>query len=44
MVHHRTASGGEVFSVGSISYTCSIAVDDQISKVTRNVLERFLRS
>ena len=44
MVHHRTPNGGEVFSVGSISYTCSIAVDDQISKVTRNVLERFLGS
>ena len=42
MVHHRTPSGGEVFSVGSISYTCSIAIDEQISKVTRNVLERFL--
>ena len=43
MVYHDTPSGGEVFSVGSISYTCSIAVDDSISRVTRNVLERFVR-
>ena len=42
MVYHKTDSGGEVFSVGSISFTCSIAVDETLSKVTRNVLERFL--
>lgn len=36
------AAGGEVFSVGSISYTCSIAVDDQVSRITANVLRRWL--
>jgi hypothetical protein len=33
---------GQVFSVGSISYTCSIAVDEHISTITANVLRRFL--
>lgn len=43
MVHFETGSGGEVFSVGSISYTCSIVVDDLVSKITGNVLRHFLR-
>lgn len=43
MVYFDTASGGAVFSTGSISYTCSVLVDDAISKVTANVLRRFLR-
>jgi hypothetical protein len=43
MVHHETGSGGEVFSVGSISYPCALPVDENISKITRNVLERFCR-
>jgi N,N-dimethylformamidase len=42
MVCFDTASGGAVFSVGSISYTCSILVDDAISQITANVLRRFL--
>jgi N,N-dimethylformamidase len=42
MVCFDTASGGAVFSVGSISYTCSILVDDAISQITVNVLRRFL--
>jgi N,N-dimethylformamidase len=42
MTHIPFEGGGEVFSVGSISYTCAIAVDDQISKVTKNVLDRWL--
>ena len=41
MVHHETASGGAVFSVGSSSYPCALPVDENISKITRNVLERF---
>jgi N,N-dimethylformamidase len=36
------SSGGRVFSVGSISYTCSVAVDDLTSRVTANVLREFL--
>ena len=42
MVYFDTPSGGAVFSVGSISYTCSIFVDDGISAITGNVLRRFL--
>ena len=41
MIHHETASGGAVFSVGSISYPCALPVDENISKITRNVHERF---
>jgi hypothetical protein len=33
---------GQVFSVGSISYTCAIAVDEHISTITGNVIRRFL--
>lgn len=43
MVYFGTQSGGAVFSVGSISYTCSIIVDDIISTITGNVLRRFLK-
>ena len=43
MVHFDTASGGAVFSVGSICYPSSLPVDDNVSKITANVLRRFLR-
>ncbi len=42
IVTYDTPSGGEVFSVGSITWPSSILVDDVVSKMTRNVLERFL--
>jgi N,N-dimethylformamidase len=42
MVYFDTTSGGEVFSVGSISYPCSLPVDEHISAITRNVVGRFL--
>ncbi len=42
MVHFDTPSGGEVFSVGSITYPSSLPVDDHISRVTANVLRRFM--
>ena len=42
MVVHETDSGGMVFSVGSITYPSSILVDDVVSRVTSNVLTRFL--
>ena len=42
IVYHETASGGAVFSVGSISYPCSLPVDENISRITRNVAQRFL--
>jgi hypothetical protein len=42
MVHFDTPSGGAVFSAGSICYPSSLPVDDTVSKVTANVLWRFL--
>ena len=41
MVYYDTQSGGEVFSVGSITYPSSILIDSKISQITRNVVERF---
>lgn len=37
-------SGGQVFSAGSICWTSSIIVDEHISTITRNVLNRYLKS
>lgn len=42
IVTFETPSGGAVYSVGSISYVCSLPVDDHVSRVTANVLRRFL--
>jgi N,N-dimethylformamidase len=42
ITYHETPSGGAVYSVGSISYVCSIPVDHTISTITRNVLNHFL--
>jgi hypothetical protein len=42
MVIFDTPSGGAVFSAGSISYPCSLPVDEHISKVTANVIRGFL--
>jgi hypothetical protein len=39
----ETASGGAVFSVGSINWPSSIVVDPAVSQITRNVLTRFLK-
>lgn len=44
IVYHETPSGGEVFSVGSISYPSSLPVDPNIQIITRKVLDRFLRA
>jgi hypothetical protein len=43
IVYHQTQSNGEVFSTGSINYPSSLPVDEHISTITRNVLERFLK-
>lgn len=43
MVYYSTPAGGEVFSTGSISYVASLLVDEHISRITKNVLVRFLR-
>lgn len=42
MVYYETDGGGATFSVGSITYTSALPVDEQVSTVTRNVLERFV--
>ena len=43
MVYYDTPSGGEVFSVGSITWVSSILVDEKVAQITANVLARFLR-
>jgi hypothetical protein len=42
MVHFDTPGGGAVFSAGSICYVSSLPVDENVSKITANVLRRFL--
>ena len=45
MAFFETGHGGAVFSVGSITYCGSLAhngYDNNISRITRNVLERFI--
>lgn len=42
MVIFDTANGGAVFSVGSINYVASLPVDAAVSRITANVLKRFL--
>lgn len=42
MVVFDTPSGGAVFSVGSISYPCSLPIDEHVSRITANVVRRFL--
>ncbi|MEQ9071508.1 MAG: carboxypeptidase regulatory-like domain-containing protein, partial [Gimesia chilikensis] len=44
MIHYQTDSGGEVFSVGSICWITSMLVDNDISRVTRNVIDQFTKS
>jgi hypothetical protein len=43
MVMFDTPSSGAVFSVGSLAWPLSIVIDEQVSRITRNVLERFLQ-
>jgi N,N-dimethylformamidase beta subunit-like protein len=42
MVYYETPSGGAVFSAGSITYINSLLVDTELSRITANVLDRFL--
>lgn len=42
MVTFDTASGGSVFSVGSITYPTGLLIDPVTSRITGNVLRRFL--
>ncbi len=43
VVCHEPASGGAVFSVGSITWIPALFPDQHVSRITRNVLTRFLR-
>jgi hypothetical protein len=42
MVYYATKSGGAVFSAGSITWPLALLVDPHISRVTSNVIRRFL--
>ena len=45
VVYYKTASGGSVFSVGSINWYCSLAWDDyenDVARLTSNVIKGFL--
>ena len=42
IVYHEPARGGAVFSVGSITWVPALLVDDYVSRITHNVLDRFL--
>jgi len=43
IVYHEPGGGGAVFSVGSITWAASILLDDVVSRMTANVIERFLK-
>jgi hypothetical protein len=43
MAIYETPSGGAVFSSGSITYIASLPVDEAVSRITTNVLHRFLK-
>jgi N,N-dimethylformamidase len=42
IAYYQTPSGGEVYSVGSIAYPSSVIVDEGLSRITANVLRKFL--
>lgn len=42
MVCHEPGGGGAVFSVGSMTWVAGLLVDEHLSRITRNVLDRFL--
>jgi hypothetical protein len=42
MVVFQVAGGGAVFSTGSICYISSLLVDQAVSRITANVLQRFV--
>ena len=45
MTFFETASGGAVFSTGSIAWAASLpwqGYDNNVSRITRNVFERFV--
>ncbi|MDB6027396.1 MAG: hypothetical protein JWM68_3619 [Verrucomicrobiales bacterium] len=42
MIYFETKTRGAVFSVGSITWPACILVDKSVSRITKNVLKRFL--
>jgi hypothetical protein len=42
IVYHEPGGGGAVFSVGSITWPASVLLDESVSRITRNVLERMV--
>jgi N,N-dimethylformamidase len=42
LVYYETSSGGAVFSAGSIAWPSAILIDNAVSRITTNVLNRFL--
>jgi len=42
MTIYELPGGGTVSAVGSITYPASLLVDDAISRITGNVVRRFL--
>ena len=42
MIYFETQSGGQVFSVGSICWNASLLVDQYVSKITANVVKKFV--
>ncbi|MBI1299732.1 carboxypeptidase regulatory-like domain-containing protein [bacterium] len=42
LAYFETDGGGAVFAAGSLCWTLSIIVDDGVSRITKNVLQRFL--
>lgn len=43
MVAFDTDSGGSVFSAGAVTYPAALLIDEVISRITRNVVRRFLQ-
>ncbi len=43
LAYYETTTGGAVFSAGSIAWPSSILVDECVSRITGNVLRRFLK-
>jgi hypothetical protein len=42
LASYETQSGGAVFAAGSIAWPSSILIDGCVSRITANVLRRFL--
>jgi N,N-dimethylformamidase len=42
MACYETPSGGAVFAASSITWPASLLVDPQVSRITANVLSRYL--